>query len=171
MRERRGIGLLGLVLVVGVLLVVANLVRQAFAHGLHAVTDGSTAADRAVGLVIGLAPLVLGVVAFASRRTRTRTVDPALLRPSERRELRRSERRATRPKPVDKRYLYPWLVSLGLVWLLSPASGLHTSDESAQQVFERLIPGYIEGLLIGIGVSFVALMIWFVRDRRRTARR
>jgi hypothetical protein len=137
-RPSRRPWLFGILIVVILLLVAGNGGRSWWAQRVGDLTSRSRGADFAIGLVVGLLP-VLGVAAAALSRHRRRVL----------------------------RMFVAGAVGFIVTDLLAPSLWKAiTNDSAATTPFEKHAPGYLPGVYVGIGIWFVLLIVAYVRARR-----
>lgn len=137
-RPSRRPWLIGIVVVVVLLLVAGNGSRSWWAERVGDLTNRSRGADFAVGLVVGLLPVIaVGVAALSRHRRRV------------------------------LRMFVAGAVAFVVTDLLAPSLWKAiTNDSGATQPFEKHAPGYLPGVYVGIAVWFVLLVVAYVRARR-----
>lgn len=127
------------VLVVVVLLVVAgNGSRSWWARRVGDLTGKNRGADFAIGLVVGLLPVIaVGIAALSRHRRRV------------------------------LRMFIAGAVAFVVTDLLAPSLWKAiTNDAAATKPFETHAPGYLPGVYVGIGIWLVLLAVAFLRARR-----
>jgi hypothetical protein len=137
-RPSRRPWLFGILVVVILLLVAGNGSRSWWAERVGDLTHHSRGADFAIGLVIGLLPVIAVAVAALSRNRR--------------RVLR---------------MFVAGAVAFIVTDLLAPSLWKAiTNDSAATKPFEKHAPGYLPGVYVGIGIWLVLLVVAFIRARR-----
>lgn len=137
-RPSRRPWLFGILAVVVLLLVAGNGGRSWWAERVGDLTNRSRGFDFAIGLVVGLLPVIAVAVAALSRH----------------------RRRALR-------MFVAGAVAFIVTDLLAPSLWKAiTNDSAATRPFEKHAPGYLPGVYVGIGIWFALLIVAFVRARR-----
>lgn len=137
-RPARRPWLLGILVVVILLLVAGNGGRSWWAQRVGDLTSQSRWGDFAIGLVVGLLPVLCVAVAALSRHRR--------------RVLR---------------MFVAGAVGFIVTDLLAPSLWKAiTHNSAAVRPFEKHAPGYLPGVYVGIGVWFVLLFVAYLRARR-----
>ena len=137
-RPSRRPWLLGILIVVVLLLVAGNGGRSWWAHRVGDLTSRSRGGDFAIGLVVGLLPVIaVGVAALSRHRRRV------------------------------LRMFIAGAAGFIITDLLAPSLWKAiTNDTAATKPFETHAPGYLPGVYVGVGVWFVLLLVAYVRARR-----
>lgn len=138
-RPTRRPWLLGILVVVVLLLVAGNGSRSWWASRVGDLTHRSRPADFAIGLAVGLLPVIAVAVAALSSRHRRRVL----------------------------RMFVAGAVAFIVTDLLAPSLWKAiTNDAAATKPFEKHAPGYLPGVYVGIGIWLLLLAIAFLRARR-----
>jgi hypothetical protein len=137
-RPARRPWLLGVLVVVVLLLVAGNGGRAWWARRVGDLTGGSKPADIAIGLFVGLLPLIaVGVASLSHGRRRV------------------------------LRMFLAGAVAFVVTDLLAPSLWKAIRDDTAAtKPFETHAPGYLTGVYIGVGLELVLLALVVVRIRR-----
>ena len=130
--------LLGALILVLLIVTGTGSVRTWWAHRLGDVTGGSRPADYVIGLVVGLLP-VIGVMLGALGR--------------------RGARRLMRMFVLGA-------TGFVLTYLLAPSPARYLSNHATARVFEHDAPGYLPGVVTGIGIWLLAVVVGVLRMRR-----
>ena len=134
--------LLGFFVALLVLITATGGIRGWWAHRLHDITGGSTAADYVIGLVVGLLPVLAVLLGAVLSREHGRFM------------------RAWR-------MLMFGATGFVITYLLSPSLARLLTDSSARAVFDTHAPGYLAGVLTGTIVWILALVLAVLRLRAR----
>ncbi|MDQ1748894.1 MAG: hypothetical protein QOD07_3157 [Frankiaceae bacterium] len=137
-RPSRRPWLFGTIFVIGLLLVAGNGSRSWWAQRVGDLTSRNRGADFAIGLLVGLLPVIAVAVAALSRH----------------------RRRALR-------MFVAGAVAFIVTDLLAPSLWKAiTNDTAATRPFEKHAPGYLPGVYVGGAIWFVLLVVAFLRARR-----
>jgi hypothetical protein len=137
-RPSRRPWLLGIIVVVALLLIAGNGGRSWWAQWVGDLTNRSRPADFALGLLVGLLPVIAVAIAALSRHRR--------------RVLR---------------MFVAGAVAFVVTDLLAPSLWKAiTSNTAATRPFEQHAPGYLPGVYVGVGIWLALLVVAFVRARR-----
>lgn len=117
-------------------------IRNWWAHRVHDVTGGHRPADYAIGLVVGLLP----IIGILLGRLRTRGA-----------------------RRVLRMFVFG---ALGFIAaeLLAPSPTRYLTDHSSTQPFDRLAPGYLAGVFTAMLVWLAAVVVGVLHTRRRWRR-
>jgi hypothetical protein len=137
-RPSRRPWLLGILAVVVLLLIAGNGGRSWWAERVGDLTSRNRGLDFAIGLLVGLLPVIaVGVAALSRHRRRT------------------------------LRMFIAGAIAFVITDLLAPSLWKAiTNDTGATRPFEKHAPGYLPGVYVGIGIWFVLLIVAFLRARR-----
>jgi len=144
-RNRPGVWILGVLIVIALLVLAGNGGRHWWAQRLGDLTNGSHTADYVIGLAVGLLPVIaVGVASLSRGRRRT------------------------------LRMFIAGAVAFVITDLLAPSlitAIRHPTGGAATRPFEKYVPGYLPGVYTGVAIWFVLLIVAFVRARRAWKRR